>query len=71
MVRMFKIVLTNRRDIRDARPMKTKGVQMSASQCDTACENDCAQSCGCESSCEASCGCNCSNEYAKGATKTV
>ncbi len=59
---MAKVVLTSKRDFKDAMPMESKGVRMSAGQCDSACTSDCAQSCGCEGSCEASCGCNCADE---------
>lgn len=53
---------TSKRALEDARPMETKVVQLSAGECDTACTNDCAQSCGCEQDCAASCGCDCADE---------
>jgi len=51
-----------KRELADAKPLETSRLRAASVPCDTACENDCSQSCGCESSCEASCGCNCSNE---------
>ena len=58
---MTREVIKVKRDLKDAKPMEIKGLKTASSQCDSACTNDCAQSCGCEGDCAASCGCSGSN----------